>query len=397
MRKYIFCLAFIAVFIQNSCNGGDNNITEVNDDATPLHIRLGTKFNTLRGVTLTWQSSETDDRIKWGYTTDYEFSEVVAERRDVFDKYLYDYTFPILKPQTQIYYYVKSAGKWRDEKSFITSADTLSEQFSFIIGGDSKVGDSADTNDRWEIMADLIANETADFFIHLGDVVRYNDNMLLWETYFEYGKNLTEKKLTFYSWGNHEFGSIALNNSILPNNKKWYSFTQGNTLFISLLSEEDLDIQYNWLLEQLESTDKEWIIVSFHRPFFTRGSHRDEMNDYRETWWKAFDDYGVDIVLSSHTHSYIRTYPLNLNISDTLFVEEYGSKPFQGRLELVSGGLGSDNSVVSEDWFAYNTYSGMHYLKVSINGNKLHFNALTSSGSVIDSLTILSNGTSYVH
>jgi len=162
---------------------------------------------------------------------------------------------------------------------------------------------------------------------------------------------------------------MPLNNFVLPGNEKWYSFTQGNALFICLLSEEDFAIQYNWLLAQLKSTDKEWIIVYFHRPFFIRGSHKDEMKEYRTTWWKAFDDYGVDLVMSGHTHSYIRTYPLNLNISSVMVIKEYGSTNDQGRLEFVSGGLGEDNSSASDKWFTAKAYSGMHHpnLPVSIS------------------------------
>ncbi|NOY60489.1 MAG: hypothetical protein GXO75_16380 [Calditrichaeota bacterium] len=397
MKKYIFFSISFLLILCHGCNK-NRNYSSLQPDTivtSPTDIRLGTKHNTLRGVTLTWQSSETDDCIRWGYTTDYEFGEFAGERRDAYHRYLYDFTFPILKPLSQIHYSIKSAGQWRQDKVFTTSADTLSENFTFIVGGDSKVGESDDTDARWRTISNLIANEQADFFIHLGDVVRYNDYWPYWETYFEYGRNLLEKKITFYAWGNHEYGSLALYNSILPGNKKWYSFTQGNALFIFLLSEDDFTIQYDWLVEQLKNTDKEWIIVNFHRPFFTRGSHRHEMDAYRESWWKAFDDYGVDIVLSSHTHSYIRTYPLNLNISSVMVCKEYGSKNNQGRLEFVSGGLGGENSVASEDWFTAKAYSGLHYIKFNINGKKLHFDAFTSSNTLVDSLTMFSQGTSY--
>ena len=112
------------------------------------------------------------------------------------------------------------------------------------------------------------------------------------------------------------------------------------------------------------------------------------MNELRSTWWKAFDDYGVNIILSGHTHSYIRSKPLNLNISDVSAVEEYGSKPDQGRMSFVLAGLGGKNSRASEDWFAEKAYSGLHYVKFNINKNRLHFDTYSFEGVLIDSLTI---------
>ena len=114
------------------------------------------------------------------------------------------------------------------------------------------------------------------------------------------------------------------------------------------------------------------------------------MNNLRSTWWKAFDDFGVDVVLSGHTHSYIRTKPINLNVSDTSAVMEYGSKSGQGRMAFVVAGLGGRNSRPSQDWFAAKAYSGLHYVKFTVNHHKLHFETYSHIGKIIDSLTIYS-------
>jgi len=390
MRICILFLIFSSAVYQNACEQ-DKNIHNSESDidaSSPISIRLGTNHNTLRGVTLTWQSNAKDDSIRWGYTAGYEFGEFAVECLNKYKRNLNTFSFPVLKPLSQIHYTIKSAGEWRENKIFTTSADTSSEIFSFIVGSDSHAGESHFTNGRWNVISDLIANEEIDFCLHMGDVVDDDDDELQWNSFFKSGKSLTENKIIFYTWGNHEYGPIAINNSNLPGNKKWYSFCQGHALFICLLSEEDFETQYDWLLNQLGDTDKEWIFVYFHRPFFTRGKHKDEMNEYRTTWWKAFDDYGVDIVMNGHTHSYLRTVPLNLNISDTSAVAEYGSNPGQGRLEFVSGGLGGDNSKVSEDWFTAKAYSGLHYIKFKIDGKILHFDTYSDSGSLIDSLTI---------
>jgi len=392
--RYPIILIFSTLLIINlSCTIKSETTVYGSDNKTiePTFIHWGTKHNTLSGVTITWLSSGPEDSIKWGYSKSFENGKYPAIRREDYKKYLYDYTFPPLKPISQIYYAIKSGKEWHGKKLFTTSVDTLSKSFSFIAGSDCHGGDDDhDSDSRWKLMSELILKEDSDFYLFTGDVVDDEDDWDLWDTFYKNSKNLFERKIVFYSWGNHEYGPIALHNTSLPGNEKWYSFSQGNTLFISLLTEEDFDIQSQWLLELLKNTDKEWIIIYFHRPFFTRGSHKDEMNDYRSTWWKAFDDYGVDVVLSGHTHSYIRTKPLNLNVGDNHAVSDYGSKPEQGRMAFVLGGLGGRNSRASDDWFAAKAYSGLHFVKFCITENKLHFETFSHQGDVIDSLTIYS-------
>ena len=395
MRLFIIVIISF-IFINQGCKKTTETDLKntAHTDSAPVYLRWGTKHNTLRGLTLTWLSSGTEDSIKWGYSLNYESGKYLTTSRDEYRKYLHDFRFPPLKPLSKIYYAIKSGNEWGKNRLFITSVDTSSENFSFIAGSDCHGGDDDhDSDSRWRLMSELILKEDCDFYLFTGDVVDDDDDWALWESYYKSGQNLIENKIIFYGWGNHEYGPIALHNTTLPGNEKWYSFSQGNTFFISLLTEEDFDIQYQWLLDQLRTTEKEWIIVYFHRPFFTRGSHKDEMNEQRSTWWQAFDDYGVDIVMTGHTHSYIRSKPLNLNVSDTSAVEEYGSNPGQGRMSFVLAGLGGKNSRESEDWFAAKAYSGLHYVKFNINGSQLHFDTYSHDGVLIDSLSIHSENT----
>ncbi len=394
MRKIIFFVLPFAVMMDFGCkkaNERTNSETGMIAEG-PAYIHWGTKCNTLRGLTITWFSPDTDDSIKWGYTDKFESGVYEASCSELYIKYRHEFTFPTLKPESQIHYAVKTGGEWGKGRLFTTSVDTASEIFSFIAGSDSHGGDDDHASDtRWQIMSRLIVNENCDFYLLTGDVVDDNDDWNLWVPHYRNGKKLFENKIVFYSWGNHEYGPIALHNTTLPGNEKWYAFSQGNTLFISLLSEEDFDIQHQWLLDQLIDTNKQWVIVYFHRPFFTRGSHKDEMNDFRSGWWKAFDDHGVDIILSGHTHSYIRTKPLNLNVSDTSAVSEYGSKSGRGRMAFVLGGLGGRNSQASEDWFTAKAYSGVHYVRFDVSRNKLNFKTYSHLGTIIDSLTLYSD------
>ncbi|MBN2010542.1 metallophosphoesterase [candidate division KSB1 bacterium] len=359
-------------------------------------IHWGTTHNTLNGVTLTWHSVTEADSIRWGYFPECEQGIFPGKRRIAFQQntsisYWYDYQFPRLQPSSTLFYSIKCHANWGEAKTFTTASDTSSEKFSFIAGGDSQ-----QLMERWQKMSNYIASHNIDFFILLGDAVQHGTNWQEWQNWYRYGQTLLENEIVFHTWGNHEFNeTLSLNNTALPGNEKWYAFEQGNTLFICLLSEQDFEAQYHWLRHRLENTKAEWIIAYFHRPFFTRGSHAREMDPHRATWWKAFDDYGVDIVMSGHTHSYIRSLPLNLNISDRSAVPEYGSGPDQGRLQFVAGGLAGKNSRPSTEWFTASAYSGLHYIKFVVDGKTLHFDTIDEFGQVIDSLTMRANGTVY--
>jgi hypothetical protein len=159
-------------------------------------------------------------------------------------------------------------------------------------------------------------------------------------------------------------------------------------LFISLLSEEDFPLQHTWLLNLLSAATKKWKIVFFHKPFFTTDSHASDMASYISTWWKAFDDYGVDVILNGHSHYYLRAKPINLNISTDYEVSEYGSKWGQGRLQIVAGSYGAPLIPTGNEWFIEENVSSMNYTKFEIIDNLLKMKAYNMSGTMIDSVSI---------
>lgn len=397
MNKFLSVMTCLLTIIYSHCREKTSyDFVEIHENRLqPVDIHWGTKLNTLHGVTLSWISAGKNDSIRWGYSTSYEFGKFAGISTPGYLDYHYEFTFPILNPSSLIHYSIKTGERWTNDRIYCTATDTSSSRFSFTIGGDSHCGKNQFSNERWQLISNRLAEENIDFHLLLGDVVHRGYDISHWKDFLDYGRNFTENKLIFYTWGNHDYHALALDNFVLPGNKKWYSFSQKNALFICLLSEEDFDSQYLWLVEQLKQADQEWIFIFFHRPFFTRGTHKDEMNKLRTTWWKTFDDYGVDIVMNGHTHSYIRTIPLNLNVTDIYSVSEYGSRSDQGRLQFVSGGLGGDNSIASEDWFATKAYSGLHYIKFQVDNDYLHFETFTETGALIDSLTMYSEGTHY--
>ncbi len=352
------------------------------------HIHWGSTGNPQNGLTVTWQSTGASDQIKWGYTISYEQGTFGGLRRNGYSAYLYDYTFSTVNTNSIIHYSIFSNSAWTSDMTFHTSVSSSSANFSFIAGGDSRtnLGD-------WETAANKLATESVDFYLFLGDHVNLGTSTTDWNNWYNRGSNFLENNLIYHTGGNHEYGSIYLNQFVLPGNEKWYSFEFGDALFICLLSQTDFSAQHTWLVNELSTTTKTWIIVFFHKPFFTTGGHTNDMNSFRSTWWKAFDDYGVDVILNGHTHYYLRSKPINLNVSSTSPVGEYGSKVGQGRLQIVAGSFGAPRDLTGSGWFIEENVSTMNYTKFDINNNVLKMNAYNMSGSLIDNITIVKQDT----
>lgn len=348
------------------------------------HIHWGSTDDPHNGLTISWHSTSTSDEIRWGYTASYEQGTFSGVQRSDYSGYLYDYTFPTVNNSAIIHYSIYSNSTWSTDKTYLTSVNPMSTNFTFIAGGDSR------TNlNYWQTSANRLSTESVDFHLFLGDHVNTSSSTTDWDNWYTYGVNFLDKNLIYHTGGNHEYGIIYLNQFVMPGNERWYSFEFGNALFLCLLSESDFSTQHTWLVNELSTSTKTWKVVFFHKPFFATGSHANEMNDYRSTWWKAFDDYGVDVVLNGHVHYYLRTKPVNFNISDTTPVDEYGSEAGQGRLQIIAGSYGAPLYSTGSGWFIEENLSTMNYTKFEINDYTLYMDAYNMSGALIDNVSII--------
>jgi len=154
--------------------------------------------------------------------------------------------------------------------------------------------------------------------------------------------------------GNHEFGvsdsptqsgpyydSFTLPRAgeaggVPSGTEAYYSFDWGKIHFIALDS-HDSDrsapanpstnvcpfgqggAMYQWLCADLAATEQDFIIAFWHHPPYTKGSHDSDnaadstgrMQEMRERFLPVMDAYGVDLVLSGHSHSYERSLLLH--------------------------------------------------------------------------------------
>jgi hypothetical protein len=126
--------------------------------------------------------------------------------------------------------------------------------------------------------------------------------------------------------------------------------------------------QLEWLDSELAASGAEWKIVFLHHPLYTSGRYRASAFLTRSTLEAIFIRHGVDVVFSGHEHLYQR------------------STLQSGIQYFVSGGAGSlrrgDGRPAA---YIARTYSdNYHFMLVEIEGEVLHFQAISRSGTTID-------------
>jgi hypothetical protein len=128
--------------------------------------------------------------------------------------------------------------------------------------------------------------------------------------------------------GNHDDESTQLLAQYLNHynmQQQYFSFNYQSVHFLVMSTEMPYAIgsaQYNFVQDDLQTAictpGIKWIIVAFHRnAYLSPNSSVTALADLREIYHPIFEDYGVDLVLQAHTHSYERSYPLTYNLSNS--------------------------------------------------------------------------------
>jgi hypothetical protein len=180
-------------------------------------------------------------------------------------------------------------------------------------------GDIANCSGEGESTAQLLDNIAGTVFT-LGDNV-YPDGTL---TQFTdcYGPTWgRHKNRTRPSPGNHDyhtagaagyytyFGAAAspLDNNCTSDCKGYYSYNLGAWHIIALNSEITQNAgsaQEQWLRADLAANPNMCTLAYWHKPRFSSGQHGN--NSGSQALWQALYDYGADVVLNGHDHTYER-------------------------------------------------------------------------------------------
>lgn len=257
-----------------------------------------------------------------------------------------------LSPNTKYYYSIGSSSQTLRSGSsyfFRTNPSNGSAKTRIWVVGDSGTGDSNQRRVRDAFYNYADNTKQANLFIVLGDNA-YNstghpegsEDAYQKALFSEYNKIL-RNTFIMPTIGNHDTQNFSPQSSApyfsmfsIPTNgesggvpsgtEAYYSVDYANIHFVCLDSQgpNPMNSSYystsgamaNWLKDDLAANTKEWLIVFFHHPPYTKGSHNSD-NDtdsggrlklMRENILPILENNGVDLVLCGHSHSYERSY-----------------------------------------------------------------------------------------
>ncbi|NDC42876.1 MAG: T9SS C-terminal target domain-containing protein, partial [Chitinophagia bacterium] len=285
---------------------------------------------------------------------------------------------------------------WTAQKTYTTAPDPATNNYSFGALGDCRTSPTVLTT-----ISNLVTARHPALCLFNGDLTLTGISASEYNTFFAADSNFLEQNLVLHAEGNHDATSpVTFSNlwnlPITNGTNLYYAVRYANGLFVTINSCNPTDgAMLTWLHNTLSAAAADstitWKVVSFHHPFFNVGSHSGDMNAYRTTIWKEFDDHGVDMVFNGHDHNYQRSKPVNLSVSSSAPVANFGSNAGEGRLEIISGGAGASlySRGSSADAWAMNVFNSTYnYVYTTVNGCTARITAYNSSNTIIDTVTL---------
>ena len=304
------------------------------------------------------------------------------------------------------------------------------------------IGDSGTADDNARAVRDAFLDFTEsrdpDLWIMLGDNAYYDgtDNEYRKAVFNTYPQVLPRTVL-WPTLGNHDgYTADSTTESgpyydifSLPRNgeaggaasetEAYYSFDYGNMHFICLDSygtdhSPDGDMM-TWLAADLEANDREWVIAFWHHPPYSKGSADSDEQwrsiSLRRNAVPLLERYGVDLVLTGHSHAYERSYLIDSHygLSDT-FTDAMKKNPgdgsatgdgayqkpatvgapHAGAVYVVAGTAGVIKTGGSLDHPAMAvSFRTLGSMVLDVDGNRLDAKFLDWRGNIRDDFTIL--------
>lgn len=223
-----------------------------------------------------------------------------------------------LEPGTEYRYRVgeETGESWSEPAVFKTEGKS-EDVFTFLNVTDSQGMNEGDFAAWGNTLDEAFARyPEAAWILHNGDLTEDPEDETAWDDFFGIPSRWLTRIPLMPVTGNHdeidgEAGRFTAHFNVPDHGAKGansgttYSFDYGNAHIVVLNTESDIKEQTEWLREDLESTDKTWLIAAIHRPAYGGNMYK-KISD----WISVFDDFGVDLVLQGHNHEYARSFPL---------------------------------------------------------------------------------------
>ncbi len=215
---------------------------------------------------------------------------------------------------------------------------------------------------------------------------------------------------------NAEAGGLA------SGTEDYYSFDYGNIHFVCLDSMTSSRAagspMLTWLQNDLAANNKTWLIAFWHHPPYTKGSHdsdtETELIEMRQNALPILESYGVDLVLTGHSHAYERSFLIDSHYGNsTTFsntMKKNGgdgriggggayTKPtvgpggHEGAVYAVAGSSGQATGGALNHPAMFISLNNLGSMVLDVNGNQLDAKFVRETGAVADSFTLTKGST----
>jgi acid phosphatase type 7 len=218
----------------------------------------------------------------------------------------------------------------------------------------------------------------------------------------------------------HTFPKNAEAGGVASGTEAYYSFNYGNIHVIVLDSNETsrstTGAMMNWMKADLANVTATWLIAVWHHPPYTKGSHNSDTEtnliEMRQNFLPVLENYGVDLVLTGHSHSYERskfidghygvssTYSSSFEINGgsgrvdgTGAYTKTASLPHSGAVYSVVGASGQVSGGTLNHPAMFLSLNELGSMVLDVSGQTLDIKYLNNNGTVRDYFTISKNTT----
>lgn len=403
MKKVSFLLLITVIFLW-SCGDIDQTIYG-KSSVFPDRIMLNMPGDPATVRAVTWRTSMKSRNSIAQYAVATAFvpdtSEIVTVQGQLINRHLgvkpyknHLVVFDNLKPLTQYVYRVGDGKNWSEWIQFKTSSKS-GDPFSFIYIGD--IQNYIRTECSWVIRQAYSHFPDSHFFLFTGDLINKTDDAE-WQEFYDTGKWIYSSKPGLATPGNHEFMDLGVLKDFSDHWNQFFFFPQNGperfrnriyyidyqeVRFISIdgyalvnLTRYEEEI-LNWLIKVLENNPNKWTVVMNHYPVYSCTIGRDNP-EMRKKLVPILENYGVDLVLQGHDHTYCRGRN-----------EARANNPEMSPMYVVSVAGPKANTINPVTWSDKGGSKLQLYQHISFSGDSLLYTSWTANGKLFDAFTMI--------
>lgn len=326
----VFCCCAMGSVFASDMEYWDSQWDRIVQDEAIISVTPGQDSSELRFCWLSDLTSKNEFRIGISASLTQENSLPVEERPTITAQKRCSVTASNLQPNTEYFYMYTKNGVWSDIYSVKT--DAVGEPLTVLTVADIQLGRSGDWKEKDVLLHDLAGWDTT-----LQAAMETNPDISLCLSAGDQAEiGIQEQQYRLFlapeilrslpiatTIGNHEFYFQYLNMHFeYPNRRSAnivhslgdepYYFTKGNTLFIVLDGNNVVSWDHEAVLDQAIRAypDTRWRTVLLHQSIYGCQDSKKDAPMLRETLAPLLQKYGIDLVVSGHSHRYSRSKPI---------------------------------------------------------------------------------------